>query len=191
MHAVPVFFATTEGQTRRIAEFLVDALRKRGLDSAAVDLASEEAARVDWHVVRGAILGASLHIGKHQRYALRFARANRDALNARPSAFFSVSLSVASQHPKDVEAAHELARDFARAAGWRPRRIFCIAGRLAYTRYGWLTRLVMRRIAAKEGGPTDTSRDWELTRWDDVEQLADEVARDIQAQPAEREMALA
>lgn len=30
----------------------------------------------------------------------------------------------------------------------------------------------MKRIARKEGGDTDTSRDWEYTDWDSVEAFA-------------------
>ena len=184
MRAVPVFFATTEGQTRRITEYLVLALHQRGLDAEAIDLASPQAASVDWTRVQGALLGASLHFGKHQKEARAFVRANRDQLNARPTAFFSVSLAIASSNPADVEAARKIARDFADELGWRPSPVVCLAGRLAYTKYGWLTRLIMRRISAREGGPTDTSRDWELTRWGEVDHLADEMAARIRGSAA-------
>ena len=48
---------------------------------------------------------------------------------------------------------------------WTPWRVSCVAGRLAYTRYSFITRWFMRRIAGKEGASTDTSRDHELTDW--------------------------
>jgi menaquinone-dependent protoporphyrinogen oxidase len=57
----------------------------------------------------------------------------------------------------------------------------CLAGRLAYTQYGILTRLLMTWIARRQGGPTDTSRDHELTNWDEVARLADTVAGTITA----------
>ena len=53
-----------------------------------------------------------------------------------------------------------------------------MGGRLAYTQYGILTRFIMRGIAAKSGGPTDTSRDYEMTDWTQVRNLA----RDLAAQ---------
>jgi menaquinone-dependent protoporphyrinogen IX oxidase len=40
----------------------------------------------------------------------------------------------------------------------------------------WLKRMLMRRIARKEGGPTDTSRDHELTNWTEVTALAIDIA---------------
>jgi menaquinone-dependent protoporphyrinogen oxidase len=54
----------------------------------------------------------------------------------------------------------------------------CFAGKLAYTQYGVLTRWLMRRIAAREGGPTDTSRDHDLTDWVAVRDFALAVAAD-------------
>jgi menaquinone-dependent protoporphyrinogen oxidase len=62
---VPVFFATSEGQTRRIAERVAAVLHDRGFDSRAIDVTGPDAAGVDWTRVQGALVGASLHIGKH------------------------------------------------------------------------------------------------------------------------------
>jgi menaquinone-dependent protoporphyrinogen oxidase len=178
---VPVFYATTEGQTARIAEFLAASLRQVGLESEALAVASREAAGLDWSRIRGTLLGASVHFGKHQRAAAVFARAHRVALNAHPSAFFSVSLSAASSNPDERVAARAIAQRFTEVAHWRPSEIACLAGALAYRKYGWLKRMIMRRIARKEGGPTDTSQDHELTNWDDVERLAGDMAARIQA----------
>ncbi len=47
-----------------------------------------------------------------------------------------------------------------------------VAGALRYSQYGLLKRVVMRRIAGKESGDTDTSRDYEYTNWDDVAMFA-------------------
>lgn len=181
---VPVFFATTEGQTRRIAERLAAAFHGHGIDSRAIDVADPDAALVDWTKVRGALVGASLHLDKHQKTVDRFVRAYASDLNAVPSAFFSVSLSAASKNEKEVDAAESLARAFPAARGWTPEMVVALAGRLAYREYGLLIRWVMKRIARKEGAPTDTSRDYELTDWMQVEQLARNMAQRIRAREA-------
>ena len=180
----PVFFATSEGQTRRIAERIASVLDDLGLDSRAIDLAGPEAAGVDWTQVRGALVGASLHAGKHQKVVERFVRSHAADLTSVPSAFFSVSLSAASTHLKELEAAQNLARAFPAACGWTPATIASIAGRLAYREYGFIIRMVMKWIARREGAPTDTSRDYELTKWDDVDSLARDMARRIHARAA-------
>jgi menaquinone-dependent protoporphyrinogen oxidase len=169
---VPVFYATTEGQSKRIAERLVGVLREHELTSEAIDIASQDAASIDWTAVRGAIVGASLHMQRHQRRAYRFVGAHVDDLSRVPSAFFSVSLSAASANPEERGAAVRLAEAFPDCQGWRPAMIVSFAGRLAYTQYGFFTKRVMQRIARKEGAPVDTSRDYELTNWEKVDRLA-------------------
>lgn len=179
MCEVPVFYATKEGQTRRIAEFIADQIRKHGLDSRAIAIISEEASHLDWSRVRGVCIGASLHMQKHQPEAVAFARVHHAALSAIPSLFVSVSLAAGSKRADEVEAARAIAARFATDTAWEPSRIACVAGRLAYTQYNWLLRRLMRRIAVKEGGSADTSRDHEYTDWTQVEQLADELAYDV------------
>jgi len=69
--------------------------------------------------------------------------------------------------------------------GWHPQRVELVAGALPYTRYNFLVRFVMRRISRKEGGDTDTSRDYEYTDWAAVDRFAaefvDEVAGPVDA----------
>lgn len=178
---VPVFYASTEGQTRRIAEHLADQFLEHGFTSHAIDMASPEAETIDWTRVRGAVVGASLHMQKHQRAAHDFVARHADDLNRVPSAFFSVSLAAASANIDEVRAAQTLADAFPAAHRWRPAIVASVAGRLAYTKYGFLTRLLMKHIARKEGAPTDTSRDYELTNWEKVDRLAHELEERITA----------
>jgi menaquinone-dependent protoporphyrinogen oxidase len=176
MCEVPIFYATTEGQTRRVAERLAEQVRKHGLDSRAIPIISEEASHLAWGRVRGVALGASLHLRKHQAEATAFARVHHAELSAIPSLFFSVSLSAGSARPEEVGAAKRIADQFAVDTGWQPSRVACVAGRLAYSQYNWLVRMVMRRIALKAGGSGDTTHDHEYTDWTQVEQIGDELA---------------
>jgi len=182
---IPVFYATTEGQTRRIAERLAAMFREKGFVSRAFDVASAEADYIEWGRMRAAVVGASLHGHRHQRAAKAFVRQHAPDLNVRPSAFFSVSLAAVSPTPTEREEVAKLAADFPVEAGWHPHKVVCVAGRLAYTRYGFLTRFVMKRIARRRGAPTDTSRDYEFTNWDEVACLADAIVRKVAAGTAQ------
>ena len=51
-----------------------------------------------------------------------------------------------------------------------------VAGALPYTKYGWLKRMMMKRIVAKAGGDTDTTRDYEYTDWIDLRNFARDFA---------------
>jgi menaquinone-dependent protoporphyrinogen oxidase len=179
MCEVPIFYATTEGQTQRIAERIAEQIRKHGLDSRAVAIISQDASHIDWPKVRGVAVGASLHRGKHQGEAEAFARLHCKDLSSLPSLFFSVSLAAASRNAGEIEAARVIAAGFASTTGWQPTRIATIAGRLAYTQYNWFLRRFMRRIAIKEGASGDMTRDHEYTDWDLVEQIADDLAYEI------------
>jgi menaquinone-dependent protoporphyrinogen oxidase len=172
---IPVFYATTEGQTRRIAERLVAIFREKGFTSRALDVATSNAEYVDWPHVRATLVGASLHAHRHQRSAEAFVREHAGDLNAHPSAFFSVSLAATSQMPAERDEAARIASKFPARTGWHPDEVVCVAGRLAYTQYGFFTRFIMKRIARRQGGSTDTSRDYEFTNWEDVARLADAV----------------
>jgi menaquinone-dependent protoporphyrinogen oxidase len=175
---VPVLYATTEGQTGRIADRLAARLQERGVNGRAIPIEAAEA--IDWTRVRGVCLGASLHVEKHQPGAVAFARDHRAALDRVPSLFFSVSLAAASTNPAEAQAARALADEFVARTGWRPTRVASVAGRLAYTQYGFFVRWLMRRIAVKEGASGDTSRDHEYTDWAQVTRLADELVADIE-----------
>jgi len=188
MSELPVFFATTDGQTRSIAEAFAAHARFLGVDSHAIDLASPQAARVSWFRVRGVVIAASVHAGLHQPEAEAFVRRHLAELNVRPSMFLSVSLSICSRLPDEVESARRIASAFPEQLGWKAGQVVCVAGRLAYTQYGLLKRFVMRRIAVKAGGPADTSRDHEMTDWDQVRAAAETLVGAMERQT--RQMAV-
>ena len=175
MGSVPVFYAATEGHTKLIAEQIASTFRGQGLDSEACAL-SEDMPTLNWPDVRDVVLGASLHGGSHQKTAVEFARHEASHLAVRPSAFFSVSLSAGSRKPAEVEVTRALAAASVKAAGWRPSRVACFAGKLAYSQYGLFKRQIMRFIAWREGAPPDTRRDYEFTDWAAVRRFALDVA---------------
>ena len=186
MSDVPVFYATSEGQTRRICERIASHLHDHGLDSRAISIRSDEASALDWRRVRGVVLGASIHMQKHQPEAVAFARRHHQALSVVPSLFVSVSLAAASKRASEVERAREIAEAFPAKAGWCPTHVASVAGRLAYTQYNWLVRRIMRRIAVQEGGSPDMTQDHEYTDWEQVKRFAEALAADIKQRETAR-----
>jgi len=59
--------------------------------------------------------------------------------------------------------------------------VMVFAGATPYTRYGWFVRFMMRNIARRRGLGTDTSRDYEYTDWQAVEQFARDLHRLVQS----------
>ncbi|MFW6067591.1 MAG: flavodoxin domain-containing protein [Myxococcota bacterium] len=171
-----VLYATTEGQTAKVAHHIADVARGHGHE-VAVHTAEEaldgKAPPLDGFDV--VFVGGSLHEGRHQRSLRRFLREHGQELAAKPTGLFSLSLAAASADPEERKAADHCIDELLKETGFTPTVRASVAGALRYTQYSWLKRFVMKRIAASEGGETDTSKDFEYTDWDAVTAFADEV----------------
>ena len=169
MLRVLIPYGTTEGLTARISEYVADVVRGQDHEADALDIKGSEAPRMDGY--DAVIVGASIHMGKHENYVLDFVRENRDELERLPSAFFSVSMA-AHDNPEEAEGYIE---EFVRKTGWRPARVGLFGGALLYTHYGFIKRHLMKKIARDKGNPdTDTSRDYVYTEWDGVQRFVEE-----------------
>lgn len=124
----------------------------------------------------GVVVAASIIMGRHQRYVRTWVSDHVDTLNTMPGAFISVNGAPPEPTAKWRAAANRYVRKFVDGTGWRPRWLATFAGALRYSRYGPLTRWIMKRIAASEGGPTDTSRDYDFTDWDAVDRFGKDLA---------------
>jgi menaquinone-dependent protoporphyrinogen oxidase len=185
MARVALVYGTTEGQTATIAERVAATLSDRGHDPTLVH-AKHLPADFSLAEYDGCVVGASVHYSRHQRYVTRFARDYVTTLNGMPSAFFSVSMTAATGTPEADATARGLLETFLANTGWTPDVTGVFAGALKYSEYGLLTRFLMKRIARKYGGETDTSRDYEYTEWDAVERFAGEFADLLDANDGER-----
>ena len=175
MTDVLVCYGTTEGQTETVADRIAGVLRETGHEVDVANLPID-AAPADYD---GVLVGASVHVGKHQRRVTEFVTAHRDELNAMPSGFFSVSLSAASESPDGREEAQAVVDDFLDETGWSPDVTTTVAGALRYSQYGRIKRLLMKFIASRNSGDTDTSRDYEYTDWGAVEAFVHEFERTL------------
>lgn len=168
-----IFYATREGQTRKVAEHIAATLSGQGVDAHVYDVGDCQEA-IDWQRYSMVWVAGSVHAGHHEREIVRFARQYRDDLVRRRAVFVSVTLSEAGA--EDIHApaerrkqaardARRMIDDFVTETGWKPTWSFPVAGALAYTRYNWLIRQIMVRIARQQGASTDTSVDHEFTNW--------------------------
>lgn len=170
MPRILLLYATMEGQTRLIAERIARTLREKG---HSVEMLPADAAQpgFDPAAYDAVMVGASIHYGHHPAYLRKLIRRHRDALAARPCAFFSVSLSAGGPNPKPAAAQRYLDK-FMRKTGWQPPLTASFAGALKYSVYGPIKRRVMIVFVGLGGGNTDTSQDYEYTDWDAVDRFA-------------------
>ena len=181
MIPILIAYSTTEGQTRKIADFMAEALQDAGHRVELVDTGSAQAAQVQ-PVYAAAILGGSIHAGHHAGSLARFIRDNA-WLETVPTAFFSVSLTAARDDEASRRETARMLDELLARTGLKPQRSCRIAGALRYSRYGSLKRLLMRRIAGRAGGNTDTSRDIEYTNWKLIRRFVLEFAGEIGSVP--------
>jgi len=171
MHRLLLIYASQEGQTEKIAAQVAAEAARVDID-AQVFAIEQCPADLDPGAFDAVIIGGSIHRGNFPRVLRDLLIRHHERLNLIPSAFFSVSLGAASEHPEERAEIRRLTEDFVSGTGWRPVEIRTFAGALRYSKYNWLIRWIMRRIAKKEGGGTDTRRDYEYTDWGAVRSFA-------------------
>lgn len=174
MIRVLIPYGTTEGLTARISEYVAEVIRGYGHEAHTVDIKGSDVPEPDNY--DAVIVGASIHMGKHEDYVRDYVRENRDALERLPSAFFSVSMAAHD----NIEEAEGYIKEFVRETGWRPAKVGLFGGALLYTHYGFIKRHLMKKIARDKGNPdTDTSRDYVYTEWDGVKHFVEEFLKTL------------
>lgn len=166
MKRVLLLCSSTDGQTRRICERLRRILEEAG---DTVTLVMIEDAR-EWPPdgFGMVVIGARIRYGRTDARVIAYANAHAAALNAVPSAFFSVNI-VARKAGKDRPETNPYVQAFLKRVAWRPRLREVFAGKLDYPRYGVGDRLIIRFIMWLTKGPTAPDAVVEFTDWQRVE----------------------
>jgi len=185
MKTIGILYATREGQTKRIAEYIAAGLVARGFKTEVRNLA--DGLDIDLQRYMAVVLAASIHAGRHEAEMVKFVKNHVGELGSLPTAFVSVMLSQAGvERPKatDTDRARFTADvqgvldAFFKKTGWRPNRVMPVAGALLYTKYNFFVRFVMKQIARKAGAETDTSRDYEYTDWTALDRFVDVLCKE-------------
>jgi menaquinone-dependent protoporphyrinogen oxidase len=169
-----ILYGTGEGQTAKIAARIASTFGERGHEVSAIDV-GERPDSFSLDVYDAVLVGASIHVGKHQEAIRDFVTDNRDVLSGIPTAFFQVSLSSATEEKREEAAGY--IEEFVTETGWNPDRIGQFGGALRFSKYGFLKRLMMKHIA--KDLLTDERKsdsDVEFTDWEAVDAFAADVA---------------
>jgi menaquinone-dependent protoporphyrinogen oxidase len=173
-----VIYGTSYGQTLKIAIRIAGTLERRGCRVELCDAARQRPA-LPLEQYNGVVVGSSIIARGPQKPITQFVLDNLAALNRMPSAYFQVSASAGSVSEQGRRAAQRILEEFLGGHGWTPVLSASMAGAVNYTSYPFLLRWYMKRAAKKNGGPTDTSRDHELTDWAQVDRFALAIANTI------------
>lgn len=158
-----IAYATTDGQTRKIARFTADRLASAGHSVELLNV--EDAEGLDLARFDGAILAGSLHLGSYQKALGRFAAAARADLALMPTLFLAVSLSAAGKDAEDWAGLAKCVAEFEAETGWTPGRVEHVAGAFRFSEYDFFRTWAMRRIADQKGETVEAGKDKEYTDW--------------------------
>ena len=169
MSRILIAYASHYGQTEKIARQIAAQIRHHGHEVELVNARTSEVPPPGTYDL--VVLGSRVEGGQHATAIRAYIRRHIAALEAMPTAFFSVSMAAAGRDA-GADPNRYLQTTFA-DLGWTPSRAVAFAGGLPYRKYGWFMRFVMKRISRSAGHTTDTTRDHEMTDWEAVRRFAD------------------
>ena len=166
-----IIYSSTDGQTKIICE----KIKSFSKNSESIKLISlEEASDFNLQSYEDIIIGASIRYGKHSKNLYKFISSNKETLEKKRSAFFSVNV-VARKPEKNTPETNPYMKKFLAKTTWLPNKLAVFAGKIDYPNYSFIDKQVIRFIMLITKGPTDTSKSYEFTNWNKVNEFAREI----------------
>ncbi|MCL1049621.1 menaquinone-dependent protoporphyrinogen IX dehydrogenase [Shewanella abyssi] len=170
MSNILIVYSSVHGQTRKICAYLEQKLIALGNQVRAASISDD----IDLAEFDKVIIGASIRHGKHNPVVYDFIEANQDALERKPSSFFSVNL-VARKPLKNTAETNPYMQAFMEKSPWLPALAEVFGGNLNYPSYGLVDRSIIRFIMWMTKGPTAADTNIEYTDWLKVDTYADNI----------------
>ena len=164
-------YSSTDGHTKKICERIINSLNDGNLVKI---LSLENVKKIDLSEFEKVIIGASIRYGKHSKELYNFIKSNKNILNQKKSAFFSVNV-VARKPEKNTAETNPYINKFLKISKWKPNKIKVFAGKVDYPNYNLIDKYIIKFIMFITGGPTDTSQSYEFTDWSKVDDFSEEL----------------
>ena len=166
-----IIYSSTDGQTKIICE----KIKNFSKNSESIKLISlEEAHDFNLQSYEDIIIGASIRYGKHNKNLYKFISSNKETLEKKRSAFFSVNV-VARKPEKNTPSTNPYMQKFLSLSAWKPNALEVFAGKIDYPKYKFIDKHMIRFIMWMTKGPTDTSGTYEFTDWMKVDAFANQI----------------
>ena len=171
MSSFLLIYSSTDGHTKKICERIKNSLNYGNL----VELSPlEDAIKIDLSKFEKIIIGASIRYGKHSKELYNFINLNKNILDQKKSAFFSVNV-VARKLEKNTAETNPYINKFLKISKWKPNKIKVFAGKVDYPNYNLIDKYIIKFIMFITNGPTDTSQSHEFTDWSKVDDFSQEL----------------
>ena len=161
-----ILYSTTDGQTLKICE------RIKTIVSSEIDIVSiDNVKSIKLDLYDLIILGASIRYGKHKLEVSNFVLNNKEFLESKKTAFFSVN-AVARKDNKNTPESNPYILKFLKQTNWKPDYVEVFAGKINYPKYNLIDKYIIRFIMWITKGPTNIKNVYEFTDWAKVDNFA-------------------
>ena len=168
-----LIYSSTDGHTKKISLNLKKVIEQHRHQVQILPI--EEVATIDISDFDKVVIGASVRYGKHNSLIVDFIESNRESLEARPNAFFSVNVVARKPEKKDPESNPYLQK-FLKRLSWEPKHLEVIAGKIDYPSYRFIDRIMIQMIMWMTKGPTEANAVIEYTDWAQVEKFGNKIS---------------
>ena len=166
MANILIMYSTTDGHTLEICQYLQQVIERN--DNRVTLQSMDDESNVDMNPFDKIVLGASIRYGKHSKQVYEHIKRNKQVLDSKPNAFFSVNV-VARKPGKNRPETNPYLKKFLKQISWQPKELAVFAGKLDYPRYSYWDRQIIRFIMWMTKGPTDPETVIDFTDWKQVE----------------------
>lgn len=166
-----LLYSSVDGQTLKIANFLVDEFNKKGQEVSLFEIDAFQDKLENFDKI---IIGCSIRYGVHHKSVIDFINQHQESLETHQSVFFSVNL-VARKPEKNEADTNPYVIKFFKTISWKPTLVEVFAGKLDYKKYPFFDRIMIQFIMWMTKGPTDSNAKIEYTDWERVKAFSEKV----------------
>ena len=160
-------YSTSNGQSLKICNAI-----NKNKESLIIDI--DKIKTVELNKFDQIIIGASVKYGDHNKKIYDFIKNNKILLETKKTSFFSVN-AAARKSEKNKPETNPYVIKFLKKTNWTPDNIGVFAGKIDFPNYNFLEKYIIKVIMWITNGPTDTSKTFEFTDWEDVKKFSDKI----------------
>ena len=160
-------YSSSNGQSLKICKAL-----NKNKESLIIDMDMLKTTKLD--NFDQIVIGASVKYGDHNKKVYEFVKKNMVLLEKKKTVFFSVN-ATARKSEKNTPKTNPYIIKFLKKTNWTPDHIGVFAGMIDFPNYNFIEKYIIKLIMWITNGPTDTSKTFEFTNWEDVKKFSEEI----------------
>ena len=168
-----ILYSTVDGHTKHICEYMSEKLNEDKIISIS---SIEESGQCKLSEFNEIVIGASVRYGYHRKNVYEFIQTNKEILEKKKTAFFSLNLTARKPEKNSPETNPYIIK-FLKKVEWEPTKKGVFAGRLDYPNLDCANKLAILFIMVITNGPKDISQVYELTDWKKVDELIESISK--------------